>query len=296
MKVDTRSFPGINMVEGHRDAGERFARRRLDFSFDVNMAGLLRCRDKKEGASPHDRPQKGKREYITEEQVRHVQYQWPLSAHLLKKYEYQYRHHRQYESEDEEYERRTGKSLKRREDSGDHWHCPFFKYCWNFGMSRLPTINNCPECGPRKHDARGVSVFQHIGPMPPQDKQARPSCKENFEEEEEDKYHRPRWCPDGLSHSQKHRVQQLRNLEEAEAQYLEMLRKARPDLAVKVHCTKKKESHPRKKEWHPKPTKADGTTSVGTNMVFVLPPKFYAPDRKELPVAQLDFGPRLVIF
>jgi hypothetical protein len=31
-------------------------------------------------------------------------------------------------------------------------------------------------------------------------------------------------------------------------------------------------------------------------MVFVLPPEFYAPDRKELPVAQLDFGPWLVIF
>jgi hypothetical protein len=72
--------------------------------------------------------------------------------------------------------------------------------------------------------------------MPPQDKQARPSRKENFEEEE-DKYHRPRWCPDGLSHSQKCRVQRLCNLVEAEAQYLEMLRKALLDLAVKVHCT-----------------------------------------------------------
>jgi hypothetical protein len=39
MKVDTRPFPGINMVEGHRDSGERSARRRLDFLFDVNMAG-----------------------------------------------------------------------------------------------------------------------------------------------------------------------------------------------------------------------------------------------------------------
>jgi hypothetical protein len=75
-----------------------------------------------------------------------------------------------------------------------------------------------------------------------------------------------------------------------------MLRKARPDLAVKVHCTQEKESRPRKKEWHPKPTKANGAASVGTNMVFVLPPEFYAPDRKELPVAQLDFGPRPVIF
>jgi hypothetical protein len=131
--------------------------------------------------------------------------------------------------------------------------------------------------------------------MPPQDKQARPSRKENFEEEE-DKYHRLCWCPDGLSHSQKHRVQQLCNLEEAEAQYLEMLRKAHPDLAVKVHCTQKKESHPRKKEWRPKPTKVDGTALAGTNMVFVLPLEFYAPDRKELPVAQLDFGLWPVIF
>jgi hypothetical protein len=131
--------------------------------------------------------------------------------------------------------------------------------------------------------------------MPPQDKRAKPSREENFEGGE-DKNRQPRWCPDGLSHSQKCRVQWLRNLEEAEAQYLEMLRKARPDLAVKVHCTQEKESRPRKKEWRPEPTKADGTTSTGTNMVFVLSPEFYAPDRKELPVAQLDFRPRPVIF
>jgi hypothetical protein len=75
-----------------------------------------------------------------------------------------------------------------------------------------------------------------------------------------------------------------------------MLRKVRPDLAVQVHCTQKKESHPQKKEWCPKPTKADGMTSAGTNMVFVLPPELYAPDRKELPVARLDFGPWPLIF
>jgi hypothetical protein len=75
-----------------------------------------------------------------------------------------------------------------------------------------------------------------------------------------------------------------------------MLRKARQDLAVQVHYTQKKEPRPRKKEWCPKPTKADGMTSAGTNMVFVLPPEFYALDRKELPVAQLDFGPQPVIF
>jgi hypothetical protein len=75
-----------------------------------------------------------------------------------------------------------------------------------------------------------------------------------------------------------------------------MLRKAHLDLAVKVHCTQEKESHPRKKEWHPKPTKADGTTSAGTNMVFVLPLEFYALDHKELLVAQLDFRLWPVIF
>jgi hypothetical protein len=130
--------------------------------------------------------------------------------------------------------------------------------------------------------------------MPPQDKQTKSSRGENFEEE--DKYHRPHWCPDGLSRSQKRRIQRLHTLEEAEEQYLEMLRKVRLNLEVQVHCTQKKESHPRKKEWCPKPTKADGTASTGINMVFILPPEFYAPDRKELPVAQLDFGPRLVIF
>jgi hypothetical protein len=67
MKVDTQLFPNVNMIEGHRDAGEQSVRRHLDFTFDVNMAGPPRHRDGKEGASPRDWPWKGKREYITEE-------------------------------------------------------------------------------------------------------------------------------------------------------------------------------------------------------------------------------------
>jgi hypothetical protein len=67
MKVENRLFSGINMVESHRDAGEWYARHRLDFTFDINMAGPLRRHDEKEGASPRDRPRKGEREYITEE-------------------------------------------------------------------------------------------------------------------------------------------------------------------------------------------------------------------------------------
>jgi hypothetical protein len=85
-------------------------------------------------------------------------------------------------------------------------------------------------------------------------------------------------------------------LEEAEAKYLEMLRKARSDLAAKVHHTQKRESRPLKKEWHPKPTRADAKTSADAHMVFVLPAEFHAQGREELPVAQLDLGPWLVIF
>jgi hypothetical protein len=58
-----------------------------------------------------------------------------------------------------------------------------------------------------------------------------------FCHKEEDKYHRPHWCPDGLNYSQKCRVQRLHSLEEAEAKYLEMLKKARPNFADKVDYT-----------------------------------------------------------
>jgi hypothetical protein len=90
-------------------------------------------------------------------------------------------------------------------------------------------------------------------------------------------------------------VQRLRSLEEAEAQYLETLRKARPDLAEKVHNPRRVESSS-KKVWRPKKSKADVKTSADANMVFVLPAEFHAPGCEEVPVAQLDLGPRPVIF
>jgi hypothetical protein len=80
-------------------------------------------------------------------------------------------------------------------------------------MSRLPTVEDCPECRSQKRDAEGISVFQHLGPVPPQHEQIQPPRKRVDFEEEEDKYHRLRWCPDGLNCSQKCRVQQLRGLE-----------------------------------------------------------------------------------
>jgi hypothetical protein len=74
------------------------------------MAGLApRHRTKNEEADPCGRPQRGEKGYITEEQIRHVRNQRPASSDLLKKYEYQYEQRLQRESEEEEYELRTGK-------------------------------------------------------------------------------------------------------------------------------------------------------------------------------------------
>jgi hypothetical protein len=315
MKVDTHPFPGVNMVEPNHSA-----RRRLDFSFDVNMAGPERHHGKdkeesshsrskeKEEADPRDRPRYDDKRYLTKEQVRSVRYQKPLSTHLLNKYEYQYDRRRQYDRNDERYnrsdedkgryrrhdrdnegrERRAKERSREQEDMDRHWDCPFFKHCWDSGMSRLPTIDNYPECRRRKEDAGEVSVFKRLGPLPPQNKRAESSQDEDFEEsedEEEDRYHRPRWCPDGLSHSQKRRVQRLRSLEQAEARYLHTLRKARPDLAVKIQQTLDEESRPLKKVWRPKQEKADVSTSAGTNMVFILPSEFRAPGTEEVPIA-----------
>jgi hypothetical protein len=162
-------------------------------------------------------------------------------------------------------------------------------------MKRSPTLEDCPECKFQKQDVRSASVFQRLGPVQPCYGQVESSRTGRNSEDENDKYHRPRWCPDGLNRSQKWRVQRLRSLEEAEAQYLEILRKAQPDLAKKVHHPQKEESSS-KKVWRPKKSKADVKTSADAHMVFVLPAEFHAPGHEEVPVAQLDLGPRLVIF
>jgi hypothetical protein len=87
MKVDTQPFPSVNMVEGYY----RYARRQLDFALGINMPRFAPCcQTKNEEADPCDRPQKGEKGYITEEQVRHVRNQRPASSDLLKKYVYQY--------------------------------------------------------------------------------------------------------------------------------------------------------------------------------------------------------------
>ena len=149
---------------------------------------------------------------------------------------------------------------------------------------------------PRERQQGETSVFQRLGPRTRHDDHARRPSRDDLEPEEEDRYHRPRWCPDGLNRSQKHRVQHLRNLEEAEAKYLDVLRKARPDLAEQVRRPRREERRPPRKEWRPKQTKADDKPSADVNMVFVLPSEFRAPQPEESAIAQLDLGPQPIIF
>ena len=88
----------------------------------------------------------------------------------------------------------------------------------------------------------------------------------------------------------------MRNLEEAEAKYLDVLRKVRPDLAEQVRHPRRVERRPPRREWHPKQPKAYEKPSTDVNMVFVLPSEFRAPQPEELAVAQLDLGPQPIIF
>src|SRR3954466_4890007 len=138
MKVDTHPFLGVNMVEHNHSV-----RRQLEFSFDVNMAGpvyhhgrnkeeIIHHRGKeKEEAGPRDRPRYDDRRYLTEEQVRSVRYQRPLSTHLLNKYEWQYDRRRRRDRDDERYEHLARGKSKEKEGMDKHWDCPFFKYCWD---------------------------------------------------------------------------------------------------------------------------------------------------------------------
>ena len=118
-------------------------------------------------------------------------------------------------------------------------------------MSQLTTIDDCLECRPRTCQSGEASVFRRLGPKVRHDDHVERLTWGDLEPEEEDKYHRPWWCPDGLNRSQKRRVQRLRNLEEAEAKYLDVLRKARPDLAEQVRRPRREERCPQEKSGAP---------------------------------------------
>ncbi|KAK1698873.1 hypothetical protein QYE76_015570 [Lolium multiflorum] len=67
---------------------------------DKSEGSHSRGKDKEE-AVPRDRPQDDDRRYLTEEEVRSIRYQRPLSVHLLNKYEQQYDRRRRHDEDDE---------------------------------------------------------------------------------------------------------------------------------------------------------------------------------------------------
>ena len=86
-----------------------------NFAFQINMAGPMRRREEQRreavfGKRPQDKGEP-EQQHITKEQVRHIRNQLPASDRLLKKYEYQHKLRRQYQSEEEEYEYRMGRTL-----------------------------------------------------------------------------------------------------------------------------------------------------------------------------------------
>ena len=119
MKVDSQPFPQANVVEL-----SDFGPKGRNLAFQINMAGPMHRRDeqRKEAASskrPQDKHEP-EQQHVTEEQVRHIRNQLPASSRLLEKYQYQYKLHRRYESEEEEYEHHTGRTLGRRQAICDH--------------------------------------------------------------------------------------------------------------------------------------------------------------------------------
>ncbi|KAK1605050.1 hypothetical protein QYE76_028723 [Lolium multiflorum] len=114
--------------------------------------------------------------------------------------------------------------------------------------------------GEKKKEAANVSVFERLGPLPPQSKRA-----------------------ESLG-GQISRIQKTRDKKKKKTsttvQGGALMDSAVPKSAGFSDCAawrKPKEGRPRKMEWRPKQRKADDETSAGTNMVLVLPTELSAP-------------------
>ena len=90
MKVDTKPFPQVNVVEL-----SDFGSEGQDLAFQINMVGPMRRHDKqRREAASGKRPQdehEPEQQHVTEEQVCHIRNQLPASNQLLEKYQYQYK-------------------------------------------------------------------------------------------------------------------------------------------------------------------------------------------------------------
>ena len=63
---------------------------------------------------------------------------------LLNKWQRQKEKDYQHWLKDQAYQHQLKQERFEREQAELHWHCPFFRHCWNEGL-KLPTRHDCPE-------------------------------------------------------------------------------------------------------------------------------------------------------
>lgn len=158
-----------------------------------------------------------------------------------------------------------------------HWNCPFFGHGWNEGL-KLPTVNNCPECSDqyreyRRSQTNHRSVHNKIRyPYDGMDRRIKNNVHDrlgkrvidqNWADKEEHVWQEGQWCPNGLTRSQKRRVQRLRN------------------IALEQKA-------PKSQVWHVKQIADKGKASAEVQMAFILTLEFMAPASQEAET-YLDF-------
>jgi len=152
---------------------------------------------------------------------------------LLNKWQWQKKKDYQRWLEEKKYQRQQEEERYEREQAESHWHCLFFRHCWNEGL-RLPTRNNCPECSEqywkfRQSEVNRQSIhdrieYQHndvdrrLKNRSIHDRLGKRVVDQNwagYEEEDDEEYvwQEGQWCSGDLKRSQKRRVQCLRSRE-----------------------------------------------------------------------------------
>lgn len=180
------------------------------------------------------------------------------------------------------------------EQEQSHWHCSFFRYCWNEGL-KLPTTNNCPECRSQYLRYRQTwtnrrPIHERLGSQAMEDDrhlkiskfedhrrekfiyQGGSSRQVHSAEEEVREYvwQKGQWCPPGLRKSQKRRVQRLRNREHEKA------------FTEEEAAAEKEQVAEGKRVWHPKKKPDERKPSVDISMAFFLPAEFEAPEDQDV--------------
>ena len=146
--------------------------------FPVNMVTISASSKGKGLAGPSDRPERTQADRrLAEEEVARQREFRPTSHHLTAIYSGRYWkgvRRQQHMAKDAQYPPEyflsRGCYPRQPEDFDDrrermfreHWNYPFFWYCWDEGFTRLPTVEDCPECA-TCHTSRGMpSVFRRL--------------------------------------------------------------------------------------------------------------------------------------